>query len=239
MNAFHSFCIDVPVRCLAHQCKRPPIKVLCSAEMRMSMDKMTKKIMGAFAAILVIAALILAGYFMMNKQAEKKAEDSVLPTTEVGKLLAKDLETKYPETPTEVVKLYLRINRCMYNEDTSDKDMEAVLKQLRNLYDNELLQDEKNTYENMLKKLKDDKKKRVDAGQTFLPSVVQKNNALEIVKMDGKDSTAVMTATTIKGKEETTKVYERFVCRRGDDGKWKILGWQQVTQAEAEKVDIE
>lgn len=207
--------------------------------MRMSMDKMTKKIVGAFAAILVIAALILTGYFMMNKQAEKKAEESVLPTTEVGKLLAKDLETKYPETPTEVVKLYWRINRCIYNEDTSEKDMEAVLKQLRNLYDNELLQDEKNTYENMLKKLKDDKKKRVDAGQTFLPSVVQKNNALEIVKMDGKDSTAVMTATTIKGKEETTKVYERFVCRRGDDGKWKILGWQQVTQAEAEKVDIE
>lgn len=203
------------------------------------MDKMTKKIVGAFAAILVIAALILTGYFMMNKQAEKKAEESVLPTTEVGKLLAKDLETKYPETPTEVVKLYWRINRCIYNEDTSEKDMEAVLKQLRNLYDNELLQDEKNTYENMLKKLKDDKKKRVDAGQTFLPSVVQKNNALEIVKIDGKDSTAVMTATTIKGKEETTKVYERFVCRRGDDGKWKILGWQQVTQAEAEKVDIE
>lgn len=204
------------------------------------MDKMTKKIVGAFAAILVIAALILAGYFMMNKQAEKKAaEESVLPTTEVGKILAKDLETKYPETPTEVVKLYWRINRCMYNEDTSDKDVEAVLKQLRKLYDDELLQDDKNTYENMLKKLKDDKKKRLDAGQTFLPSVVQKNNTLKIVKMDGKDSAAVMTSTTIKGKKETAKVYERFVCRKGDDGKWKILGWQQVPQAEAEKVDLE
>lgn len=207
--------------------------------MRMSMDKMTKKIVGAFVAILVVAALILSGYFMMNKQAEKKAQESVLPTTEVGKLLAKDLETKYPETPTEVVKLYWRINRCLYNENTSDKDMEAVLKQLRKLYDNELLQDEKNTYENMLKNLKDDKKKRADAGQTFLPSVVQKNNTLKIVEMDGKDSAAVMTATTIKGKKETTKVYERFVCRRDDDGKWKILGWQQVTGAEAEKVDLE
>ncbi len=203
------------------------------------MDKMTKKIVGAFVAILVVAALILSGYFMMNKQAEKKAQESVLPTTEVGKLLAKDLETKYPETPTEVVKLYWRINRCLYNENTSDKDMEAVLKQLRKLYDNELLQDEKNTYENMLKNLKDDKKKRADAGQTFLPSVVQKNNTLKIVEMDGKDSAAVMTATTIKGKKETTKVYERFVCRRDDDGKWKILGWQQVTGAEAEKVDLE
>lgn len=203
------------------------------------MDKMTKKIVGAFAAILVIAALILSGYFLMNKQAEKKAKESVLPTTEVGKLLAKDLETKYPETPTEVVKLYWRFNRCMYNEDTSDKDMEAVLKQLRKLYDDELLQDEQNTYENMLKKLKDDKKKRVDAGQTFLPSVVQKNNTLQIVKVGGKDSTSVMTSTTVKGKKETTKVYERFACRQGDDGKWKILGWQQVTRDEAEKVDIE
>ncbi len=203
------------------------------------MDKMTKKIVGAFVAILVIAALVLAGYFMLNKQAEKKAEETVLPTTEVGKILAKDLESKYPETPTEVVKLYWRINRCMYNEDTSDEDMEAVLKQLRKLYDDELLQDKKNTYENMLKKLKDDKKKRVDAGQTFLPSVVQKNNTLQIVKMDGKDSAAVMTATMIKGKKETTKVYERFVCRKGDEGKWKILGWQQVPGSEAEKVDIE
>lgn len=203
------------------------------------MDKMTKKIMGAFAAILVIAALILAVYFMINKQAEKKAEDSVLPTTEVGKILAKDLETKYPETPTEVVKLYWRMNRCMYSEDTSDKDVEAILKQLRKLYDDELLQDEKNTYEKMLKKFNSDKKKRVDAGQTFVTSVVQKNNTLEIVKMDGKDSTSVMTSTLLKGKKETYKVYERFICRYGDDGKWKILGWQQVTKEDAEEVDIE
>jgi len=207
--------------------------------MRMSMDKMTKKIIGAFTAIVVIAALILGVYFLLNKQAEKKAEDSVLPTTEVGKILAKDLETKYPETPTEVVKLYWRINRCMYNEDTSEKDVEALLKQLRKLYDDELLQDENNTYEKMLSKFKSDKKKRVDAGQTFVTSVVQKNNTLEIVKMDGKDSAAVMTSTLIKGKKESSKVYERFICRSSDDGNWKILGWQQVTKAEAEEVDIE
>jgi len=105
------------------------------------MDKMTKKILGAFVAILVIAACILAVFFFMNKQAKKEAEDNVLPTTEVGKLLAKDLETKYPETPTEVVKLYWRINRCMYNKDTSDKEEEKLLKQMCNLYDEEFLQD--------------------------------------------------------------------------------------------------
>lgn len=203
------------------------------------MDKMTKKILGAFTAIIVIAAVILAGYFLLNKQANKKAEENVLPTTEVGKILAKDLETKYPETPTEVVKLYWRISRCIYNNETSEKDTEALLKQLRKLYDEEFLKDEKNTYENMLKNLKSDKEKRNDEGQVFVSSNVQKNDTLEVVKMDGGESTAVMTATLIKGKEKSTKVYENFICRKNGEGDWKILGWQQVTREDAEKVDVE
>lgn len=203
------------------------------------MDKMTKKILGAFTAIIVIAAVILAGYFLLNKQANKKAEENVLPTTEVGKILAKDLEIKYPETPTEVVKLYWRISRCIYNNETSEKDTEALLKQLRKLYDDEFLKDEKNTYENMLKNLKSDKEKRNDEGQVFVSSNVQKNDTLEVVKMDGGESTAVMTATLIKGKEKSTKVYENFICRKNGEGDWKILGWQQVTREDAEKVDVE
>lgn len=203
------------------------------------MDKMTKKILGAFTAIIVIAAVILAGYFLLNKQANKKAEENVLPTTEVGKILAKDLETKYPETPTEVVKLYWRISRCIYNNETSEKDTEALLKQLRKLYDDEFLKDEKNTYENMLKNLKSDKEKRNDEGQVFVSSNVQKNDTLEVVKMDGGESTAVMTATLIKGKEKSTKVYENFICRKNGEGDWKILGWRQVTREDAEKVDVE
>lgn len=203
------------------------------------MDKMTKKILGAFTAILVIAAVILAGYFLLNKQENKKAEESVLPTTEAGKILAKDLETKYPETATEVVKFYWRISRCIYNSETSEKDTEALLKQLRKLYDEEFLQEEKNTYENMLKNLKSDKEKRNDEGQVFVSSNVQKNDTLEVVKMDGRESTAVMTATLIKGKDKSTKVYENFICRKNDEGDWKILGWQQATKEDAEKVDVE
>ena len=56
------------------------------------MDKMTKKIIGAFVAIIVVAAAVTGIYFAMNRQAEKKAqEEEALPSSEVGKLLAKDL----------------------------------------------------------------------------------------------------------------------------------------------------
>lgn len=206
--------------------------------MGIAMDKMTKKILGAFAAIIVVAAVILTVYFVMNKQANKDAESETLPTTEVGKLLAKDLETGYPETPTEVVKLYWRFNRCMYNKDTSDKDAEAILKQMCKLYDDEFLKDKNNSFENMLKKFKDDKEKRLDAKQTFLPSVVQENKSLKIVNMDGRDCTEVMTSTVIKGKE-SAKLYERFICRKSDDGDWKIYGWQQASKKDAEKVGLD
>ena len=102
------------------------------------MDKNRKKLMSAFMIMLVIAALAVAGYYIINKQITQKAQDEVnLPDTEVGKLLAKDLDVAYPETPTEVVKLYWRLNQCMYNESMDDKEFEGLLKQLRKLYDQE------------------------------------------------------------------------------------------------------
>ena len=99
------------------------------------MDKNRKKLMSAFMIMLVIAALAVAGYYIINKQITQKAQDEVnLPDTEVGKLLAKDLDVAYPETPTEVVKLYWRLNQCMYNESMDDKEFEGLLKQLRKLF---------------------------------------------------------------------------------------------------------
>ena len=69
-----------------------------------------------------------------QKEAEEKAEAS-LPKTEVGKLLAKDLDLEYPGTPNgEVVKLFWRINKCLYDTNMKEKDQKALFQQLRRLY---------------------------------------------------------------------------------------------------------
>ena len=79
------------------------------------MDKMTKKILTVFVVVVVAALAIFIGVrAYQQKEAEEKGEAS-LPKTEVGKLLAKDLDLEYPGTPTEVVKLFWRINKCLYN----------------------------------------------------------------------------------------------------------------------------
>ena len=150
-------------------------------------NKMTKRIIGAFAAIILVAAVVLAVYFAMNRQVQKDAEESVLPTTEVGKILAKDLELKYPETPTEVLKLYWRINKCMYNENVGDENFEKLLKQLRMLYDDELLAEENNSYEKMLENFKKDRDSYQEKEQKISDAYnVQSNKTVSVKKLDGR-----------------------------------------------------
>ena len=96
---------------------------------------MTKKILIVFVVLVAAAVLIFAGVrIYQQKEAEEKGQ-SALPKTEVGKLLAKDLELEYPGTPTEVVKLFWRLNKCMYNTNMKEKDRKALYEQQRTLYD--------------------------------------------------------------------------------------------------------
>ena len=202
-------------------------------------SKMTKKMIGAFTAIIVVAAAIIGVYFMMNGQSQKQDEgEEILPTTEVGKILAKDLELKYPETPTEVLKLYWRINTCMYGEGVSDENFEKLLKQLRMLYDDELLAEKDNSYETMLKNFKKDRENYLDNNMKIVTNVVQKNDTIVVKDLDGTDCALVITATLVKAKSKTTSTYEKFMCRRDSSGKWKILGWQQTTADEAQEVGV-
>lgn len=201
------------------------------------MDKTKKRTVIAFAAIIMLAVLILAGYILINRQAEQKAQEEVLPDTEIGKLLAKDLDSKYPGTPTEVVKLYWRMNCCIYNEDLSDEDFDALLTQMRKLYDDELLAETKNSFDTMSENLKKDKEERED--QTFSAYVVQKNSTVEVETLDDRECATVISSILLKAKNETTKVYEKFTCRKDSDGKWKILGWQESDEEEAETVGVE
>ncbi len=203
------------------------------------MNKMTKRIIVACVAIVVAAAAVTGIYYFMNRQVEKEAQkEDAVPSSETGKLLAKDLELKYPETATEVIKLYWRFNRCMYNEteEISDSDFEGLLKQLRILYDEELLAGEGNSYEEMLKSFKADKEKAERSISSAC--IVQENKTVQVVELDGKECATVISFCLIKEDGKMTQNYEKFMCRRDSNNKWKILGWQSTNADEAAKVGV-
>lgn len=208
-------------------------------EKRVIMDKNRKKVMNAFMAMLVIVAVVVAGYYIINKQITKSAEDEIkLPNTETGKLLAKDLGIAYPKTPTEVVKLYWRLNQCMYNESNmSDSEFEGLLKQLRKLYDTEFLDKAENSWDKMLKNFKADKKKYKKHKQFISSYMVQPNNVVKYGKEGEKECAILYTSTLIKKGTDSIKLYEKFMCRRDASNNWKILGWSNAAKEGKEYFD--
>ena len=190
------------------------------------MNNKITKIVGAFAAVLVAGALILGVFFMMNNKGKstKVAENQVL--------LERDLENAYPETPTEVVKLYWRFNKYMYNKKVSDGELQKLMKQLRKLYDEEFLAEEKNSETKMIETLKKDKENRGD--ETIVSAVVEKYDSVKVKKgKDKKKYATVVVAVHTKKNGKSSAFFESFMCRRDKAKKWKILGWKTATQQEA------
>ena len=97
--------------------------------------------------ILLMVVLVVAGLLVYYQYMHKQQRQDVVqtPATETEKLLAKDMEMGYPETPAELMKLWCRFNQCIYNTRLDDEQLKTLSKQIRVMYSAELL--EKNSEE--------------------------------------------------------------------------------------------
>lgn len=197
------------------------------------MDKSKKKILTAFILMAVIAAAIIVLYYFISKPDDKETQGVTEPGSEIEKLIQKDLDTKYPETPSEVVKLYWRFNKCMYNTSMSDENFEQLLEQLRKLYDKEFLEREDNSWENMLKNFKKDRDEYMSSKKTIAMYTVEPSSSAEHGKIDDENCVTILCTTMIKEKAKRTNLVERFMCRCDENDNWKILGWEQVNSKDA------
>ena len=199
------------------------------------MDKMAKKILIVFVVLVAAAVLIFAGVRVYQQKETQESGQTALPKTEVGKLLAKDLDLEYPGTPTEVVKMFWRLNKCIYNTNMKEKDRKALYLQLRKLYDEELLKQKGNSEKDMYNALKKDIQK-FDDNKNFISSyIVEEDDQVDYAQVDGKDeATLVASVLQTSKKSKTTESYAKYICRKDSKGRWKILGWQQITAEEAD-----
>lgn len=142
-----------------------------------SMNK--KKIGITFVALVCLVVVVLTIFYMISNGKISGSRESKSSTTEVDKLMSKDLDNGYPETPTEVLKLYWRYNKCLYNTTLTDKEYNKLLKQLRKLYDTELLDVKDNAWEKMHKRLAKERKSYKKKEQTISTYVVQPAGSIE------------------------------------------------------------
>lgn len=193
------------------------------------MARGTKKIIFSLIGIVIAAVCVVVLYYLISERKIGGSGNSGATESEVQKLLDKDNDTTYPETPTEVVKLYWRYNKCIYNTSMNDKNLEGMVKQLRNFYDEELLAGEGNSWDDMLDQVKEDQASYLKKERKIASYVVQKNSTIQSAELDGRECATVISGVLTKEKSKREQVYEKFMCRKDENGRWRILGWQQTT----------
>ena len=73
-------------------------------------NKVKSKSQKNVVAVAVLALMVLALFYVVNNRIEPK-EETAKPISAVQELLIIDLDTNYPNTPKEVVKMYSEITR--------------------------------------------------------------------------------------------------------------------------------
>lgn len=192
-------------------------------------SKKTNMITGILLLVVIVAAGCFVGYRFLTK--EKKTEEiEKAPATEMEKLLAKDIEGAYPGTPDELMKLWCRYNQCIYNNASADdEEMGALLKKVRILFSEELL--EKNTQEAHLEKLKKEVEEFRSEKKIIISCSTETGEAPVYKTIKNRESVRVKISYFIKCGDEYVKQYQVYILVREND-KWKILGFKKASKEE-------
>ena len=191
-------------------------------------NKGNKKVITAVTEMVVFAAFVIGGYYYLNNKPEA---EKVVEKSEVESILSKDFETAYPETPTEVVKMYCRIVQCMYNTSLDEENVQAMTDKMRILFSNELL--ENNPREQQLQDLKTEMESYQKNKSAIANYTVEKNSSVNYQTVEKEELAALEAAFLVNFKKSGTykKSNEEFILRK-EDGKWKIVGWKLVESTE-------
>lgn len=194
--------------------------------------KMAKNITGFafFAGFLIVVAI---AFFYAHKEKQDTTIDNTT-ASEAERLINKDLEVGYPDTPTEVLKLFGRMNQCIYNNNMSDKQFDELVNQMRLLYSNSLLS--QNPFEEQRDNLKDEiqefrKQKRRIANYT-----VDKGSSVKYKTIQNQDCAYVQMAYFMKENGNYTKSFQEYILVK-ENGKWKILSFQKNVSKDESKTE--
>lgn len=193
---------------------------------------------GIMVFIIIVSLVVLGSLALYYRHMKKQQMQQTVhtPTTETEKLIAKDLEMGYPETPKETMKLFGRINQCIYNKELSEEEFSALVKQLRVLYCEELKKINTET------KLEESVKQSVDEYQLLNRKIVNytidEERNYEYTTIDGVEAVCVKFSTFMReGDKYSTWSQYAILIKEKDN--WKIREFGSIpsgnTKAETKK----
>ena len=178
--------------------------------------------------IIVIAVLVALGlgyyYYLANKDTGKDATDIAADTSEVSVLISKDIMANYPESPKDVGNLYARITKAYYDTSLTDEQIEALGKQARLMFDDEL----KNTQTDadFYEKLKEDIGNYNSTKTRISSYVIQSAAKTKYSTFKDRQYASIALVYYLRQGDKLIDSPTKFTLRKDDDGHWKILFWE-------------
>ena len=178
--------------------------------------------------IIVIAVLVALGlgyyYYLANKDTGKDATDIAADTSEVSVLISKDIMANYQESPKDVVNLYARITKAYYDTSLTNEQIEALGKQARLMFDDEL----KNTQTDadFYEKLKEDIGNYNSTKTRISSYVIQSAAKTKYSTFKDRQYASIALVYYLRQGDKLIDSPTKFTLRKDDDGHWKILFWE-------------
>lgn len=193
-----------------------------------------KRRMRWLVTLTLLAVVVVIWYYMdSNKPAETDGKNTTVGVREVDKILNKDLETSYPFTAREVVQLFIRIQKCYYNEKWTEDEFVKLAYKATELFDEELLNE--NPFDEYYEELKTEVDQYKDENKIINRTIIDKSSEVVYSTVEEQKYASINVTYYLKSKSGTSKVVETYVLRKDENERWKILGWKEYEESEWEQ----
>lgn len=181
---------------------------------------------GTIFFMVCCAAVIVGIYLAISRGKSETTEEIDITETEAGILLNKDLFTDYPATPREVLKLYCRITKCLYNDELEPKTVEKLAKKIRELYSEELLAVNPET--EMLGLLLGEIAKYREKKMTIYSYAIDSGINAKTITTSAGETKIFNMYFTLRSGGTMERAYEEFSLIKDSAGRWRIAGWRST-----------
>lgn len=185
---------------------------------------MKKSTVTVTVVLIILIVGVVGVYAYLASRSRSIADEAAM--TNVEKVLSRDMGYDYPSTPKELLKYYNEIQRCFYNENCTDDEIEELLIRARELYDAELLAN--NDFNVHLLSLRAEIQDYKDHKRVLSAVSVAASTNVDYFEEDGYEFARIYCGYNVTEGSTTKQAREIFLLRRDENRRWKIYGWDSA-----------
>lgn len=178
---------------------------------------------GTISFLIILAAILGCYTYLSQKRWETATDDAMTP---IQLALSRDLQSDYPPTVKEVVKYYTELQKCFYNEEWTDEEIEQLGMKARELFDAQL--QEKNEMVTYLSRLRQDITAFRSKERQIASVSVGSSTNVDFFEQDGYSFARIHCKYTIRENGTPQMSETVYLLRRDENRRWKIYGWDQA-----------